>query len=323
MTPSFFRLNQSLLSLGNYPTVLGGDWNAVYSGLPVDINPDCINMTVPLNPRHTGLISDLCLNFNLVDPFRSLHPFEKQFSFVPRAPDAVNRSRIDFFLVSNDLLGSCEDCFIADSLQSSMFDHKAVTISFLGPKNKTPNNAISCKTIKDPDCDLLVKLSTLECYLIYQNRDRPLKNQLLLTLGRSRAKLREAGPDKNFYGLDYVDTLELERRNTLLAEINDMLGSDDISGIPDVDINIEADLFFEMILNHVRNDLLSYQIFLNRYCFKEKRELSSRLKLLYIDVTGNFRKFVKSRGSCYGFLNKKLRPPLNYTLSVNIYMAKN
>ncbi len=48
----FTRLSNALTRLGNYPIVLGGDWNATPSCLPVHTNPDvCFMRDVP-NAAH-------------------------------------------------------------------------------------------------------------------------------------------------------------------------------------------------------------------------------------------------------------------------------
>jgi exonuclease III len=40
----FNRLHHDIVSLGNYPVILAGDWNATYSSLPVEANPDCLTL---------------------------------------------------------------------------------------------------------------------------------------------------------------------------------------------------------------------------------------------------------------------------------------
>jgi exonuclease III len=284
----FINLRNDINALGNFPTILGGDWNTTFSSLPVDLNPDCLNMANVPNPRHSLLLNELCDLLNLTDPFRSLYPFRKDYSYTPRAAGSVNRSRIDFFIFSQDLLTLCEDCSIADCLSNSMFDHKAVTVKFRGTGTYTPNNSISVKTIKDPDTELLIKISVSECYLIYQDRERVVKNRLLTLLGTARRYLRNAGPDKNFYFLDFQDQHEYDSRQTNLRECRQILNSNDINDIANLNVNIQHDIFFEMILNHVKNDLLSYQSFLNKFLFREKRVLSELISTLKNNHILNF-----------------------------------
>jgi hypothetical protein len=106
---------------------------------------------------------------------------------------ATNKSRIDFFLVSNSLLGFINKCDISDNLQSSAFDHKATVLQFTGKSRNYGQQNIAGKTIADPDTTLLVHLSTLECHLIYQDRDRAEKARLLGLLGSARNALKNTG----------------------------------------------------------------------------------------------------------------------------------
>jgi hypothetical protein len=204
----FDMLERDLISLGNQPIVLGGDWNATYSTLPVDVNPDCYNMAALPNRTHSTLINNLCVNLSVSDPYRALHPLTNKFSYCPRATGATNKSRIDFFLISNCLIGSTSSCDISDSLQSSAFDHKAITLYFTGKNRVYSQQQIAGKTIADTDTSLLVHLSTLECYLIYQDRQGDEKDRLLGHIGTARNALRNAGPDPVFYKLEYNDFQE-------------------------------------------------------------------------------------------------------------------
>jgi exonuclease III len=159
--PFFDNLNRDLLAFGNVPIILGGDWNATYSNLPVDVNPDCFNMASLPNRTHSDLINNMCVNLSISDPFRALNPVLRKFSYCPRAVGATNKSRIDFFLVSNSLLGFINKCDISDNLQSSAFDHKAMVLQFTGKSRSYGQQGIAGKTIADPDTTLLVQLSTL------------------------------------------------------------------------------------------------------------------------------------------------------------------
>jgi hypothetical protein len=95
----FDNLNRDLFAFGNVPIILGGDWNATYSNLPVDVNPDCFNMAALPNRTHSDLINNMCVTFSISDPFRALNPVLRKFSYCPRAVGATNKSRIDFFSV--------------------------------------------------------------------------------------------------------------------------------------------------------------------------------------------------------------------------------
>jgi exonuclease III len=276
----FNRLHHDIVSLGNYLVILAGDWNATYSSLPVEANPDCLNMANIPNLRHTEMIIDLCESLNLLEPYRSLQPYGKNFTFCPRTAGAINRSRIDFFLISDTLLDIVAECSVLDHLQSSMFDHKADMLRFSGRIQAGISNNIKYRTITDPDSDIIVQVSIAECYIIYQDRLREEKNLLMSRIGRCRQLLRDAGPDLRHYKLSFNTVADFDNRNACLEEIMLIINSPEWQGIKDLNTNIDDDMFFEMIMNHVKTDLISYQIFLNRFLSREKRLLRERIKNL-------------------------------------------
>jgi hypothetical protein len=186
--------------------------------------------------------------------------------------------------VSNSLLGFISKCDISDNLQSSAFDHKATVLQFTGKSCSYSQQCIAGKTIADPDTTLLVHLSTLECYLIYQDRDHAEKGRLLGLIGNARKALKNAGPDPVFYNIDFVDLQDELRRGQQIGLVRAFLDSDEAELITNGELNIDSDLFFEMLLNHVKVDIMSYQIFLVKYLSREKTFLRQKLVELY----GNF-----------------------------------
>jgi len=77
--------------------VLGGDWNATYSNLPVDTNPDVLFMRALPSVQRTARILQICDEFGLWDPYWTLYPDEKEYTYIPAGQLRKNRSRIDFF----------------------------------------------------------------------------------------------------------------------------------------------------------------------------------------------------------------------------------
>ena len=131
MLTSFFKnLKRGLERLGNYPVILGGDWNCTVSTDLAKDNIDCLNMSHSPNTRHSILLQNLCTDFNMSDPYRVLYPHRKDYTFCPRSVLAINKSRIDFFIISNSIAPAVTECDIMPGLQSKLFDHKAITLEF-------------------------------------------------------------------------------------------------------------------------------------------------------------------------------------------------
>lgn len=124
----FDILQQKLESLGTKNIVLGGDWNLTFDVSPVKQNIDCLKMQdLPSKPRSERL-RNLCRVLKLHDPFRVLHPNNREFTYVPNNRNLTNRSRIDFFLVTESIISSVNECKISCTNIGRIFDHKGITL---------------------------------------------------------------------------------------------------------------------------------------------------------------------------------------------------
>jgi exonuclease III len=122
-------LKQVLGECAGIPVICAGAWNATYCTDPGTGNIDIINMNSPPSYIRSCWLAEICDEFNLTDPYRALHFDRIDFTYVPRT-GARNRSRIDFFLLSDSLLMLANKCNISDSIQTDLFDHKSIFLSF-------------------------------------------------------------------------------------------------------------------------------------------------------------------------------------------------
>jgi hypothetical protein len=73
--PGFFvSLYRDIKGLGDFPILLGGDFNCTYSDDKVGSNVDCFHMNDLPNIRHTTYLREMCEILELLDPFRALYP---------------------------------------------------------------------------------------------------------------------------------------------------------------------------------------------------------------------------------------------------------
>jgi hypothetical protein len=73
--PGFFiSLYRDIKGLGDFPIVLGGDFNCTYSDDKIGANGDCFHMNDLHNIRHTTYLKEMCKTLGLLDPFRALFP---------------------------------------------------------------------------------------------------------------------------------------------------------------------------------------------------------------------------------------------------------
>jgi hypothetical protein len=162
----FTNLQNDLAALGDHPVIMGGDWNCTVSPLPPRNNLDVINRNAIPNKRHSEYLHNLCTAGSLTDPFRAKYPNRQEFTYVSSDPLKKNRSRIDFFIISTQLLNCVSDIHICPGLQSKVFDHKAVILSFKPPVREGPiRPTISHAILRDPDLDLVVALAVADTYL--------------------------------------------------------------------------------------------------------------------------------------------------------------
>jgi exonuclease III len=108
------------------PFLLGGDWNTTWDNSPPETNIDVHNMARTPNAANGKLLRNMAELFALTDPFRAINPNKSAFSYSPFGTQRKNCSRIDFFLISTDLLSAVTKCDIFSAQLSNMFDHKPI-----------------------------------------------------------------------------------------------------------------------------------------------------------------------------------------------------
>jgi exonuclease III len=138
----FFRfLNQALAESEGQYKVIGGDWNTVLDPLPIPQNIDVINMVGIPNQVNGTLLREMCAANSLSDPYRTVYPNKKDYTYTPFGDLRKNRSRLDFFIISDNLIPFIGHCSISSSVLCSQFDHKNISLSincdFLFKKKKT------------------------------------------------------------------------------------------------------------------------------------------------------------------------------------------
>ena len=280
--PDFFqRLRVALTNLGPWPVILGGDWNCTFSNEPIATNIDCLNMISVPNIRHSNLVADLCADFNLTDPYRLFYPARKDFSFIPRSAAQLNRSRIDFFLISSDLFLSASACDISPGVQCSLFDHKAILLDFNVKKTITGcNPSISRTIVNDPDLDIVIHLAVSECYVVHISEDAWLPNgrgHLLAEIGRLRVLFRLAGPAFSHLPPELATPEAVRNRADLIDSIRTGLGNLVIEELELMQLSCEYDIFMEILLQSMKNEAISYQIFVKKTKENKHKSILSAL----------------------------------------------
>jgi hypothetical protein len=229
----------------------------------------------PPNILHSNLLSEMCEDLNLTDPFRFLYPDRREYTYKPRTVNARNRSRLDFFLISDNLLDHISNCQISPNLQNKLFDHKAVTITL--NENRQKNTGTGRPTIsnKDLDDDLLVFLvhaTVAETYLIHSNTElygRTSKLELLTICGRIKHLIRECGPEIRLLVGNECSEENIRSRAQKIVRLQILQAYLNLNQIEGSNLNCEPDIFLESLLLNIKNETVSHQVFMRKKRLKK------------------------------------------------------
>jgi exonuclease III len=282
--PFFDFLNQTIGRWLDCPVILGGDWNSTYSCLPVHENPDVMFMRNIQSLFRSEQIRDLCRLADLSDPFRTLLPDARDFSYHPSGNTRKNRSRIDFFLISSSLYNNVESCSIAQGFCRRSFDHKPIFLSL--KKRKTKGRLfIHDSTLSEPLAADVVKLAVYKSTLFSRsniagtvtseileeelrklNHIEFLINRIVSLRGTSSG---DANPERTQALADLAAEL-LECWNLIVP----------LEYLREFDRQVTADVFFEELVTGMRDSLVSLQSQIKYLESKNKRECTGELARL-------------------------------------------
>jgi exonuclease III len=123
---------------GIVDVIIGGDWNTTWDRRPVTSNIDTFCMSGLPNAKNSELLERLCMRFNLTDPFRALYPDKREYTYSPFGDVRLNRSRLDFFIVTTNILNKVSDCVVSNAPRCKLFDHKSVRLELFRPTTFKP-----------------------------------------------------------------------------------------------------------------------------------------------------------------------------------------
>ncbi len=168
-----------------------------------------------------------------------------------------------------------------------LFDHKAVTLDFNKRKPASSRPNISTKILKDPDLDFVVRLATYECYVLNSVNDIH-TNRLLNTVGTGYGLLRSAGPDPLHLPYMHAELTDLYARDPLIANLRDIIRQLEEAGIETRVLTMDDDIFMEILINHIRNEVINYQAFIFKKIDESTLRLVDKIKQLKNEHVANF-----------------------------------
>jgi len=287
----FSNLIRDLKLLGNENIIIGGDWNATIDNGPVEHNLDIINMVnLPSRLRSNWLLN-LSEELDLVDPYRIFYPNKRDFTFIPSGLQQINRSRLDFFLMSKSIVPCCLSCNISPTLPSKTFDHKPVFLTF-GRKKSASTHIVKDELLSDPMLRYKVGAAVCDVYIhhLAVNDDFRLdcKENLAAITGQTMLNLAE-------YQQKKMEMLTSQNTELILNEIAEHEHNIIFFGnlLPDPEFftgkqkTCDDDFFFEALCSCIKNETLSYQSFYYKTRKAAKKNLSNRIVELKKNYVAN------------------------------------
>ena len=289
----FVSLSENIRLMGKFPTILGGDWNCTVSRGDRNNNIDILNMAAPPNKRHSEYLWSLCNDCDLIEPFRFFNPNRKEFTFTPRDILKKNRSRIDFFLVSDYLVNKIGKIEISQTLQSNLFDHKAVILDFNKQQNGISRPCISNSILDDENLDKIVWTALFETYCIHATLELDRRNVFLGEVGRLKNQIRLLGPPLKNLADETLAGVDIAGRQLMVRDIEATIMRLDALDFQGWDLDVECDVFLDVLLNSIRNEVISYQTFIDKQLKATRVARLLKLEELKLDYSGNIVKITE------------------------------
>jgi len=248
-----------------------------------------------------------------------MNPNKREYTYVPSSIIEHNRSRIDFFLVSNSLINQNTRCSIPHSLTSVLFDHKPVLL-FLSGKKHFNRNLIKDMTIKHPDLLSHVKNAVWECYLQHcvpginldgTHTTREFLQEQILTVGRIAALLEDIKAIESRIAIDGFSInadLELAGKR---AEINLIFeDAPTLTDLENLTLQCAPDIFFQTLVNCIKNNALSHQASIFKIRNLKKQNIKRRMVLLKQNFNQNTAEILELERVLTNLVESELRDEL-------------
>jgi hypothetical protein len=247
------------------------------------------------NPRNSELLNVLCREFEMLDPYRALYPTKRDYTYLPFGSVRLNRSRIDFFVVSASLINLVSECSINDSVSCKLFDHKQVNLFFNSSKhNYSTKTRLSNSFLKDECLRFSVDIATRRAHLhsfdceinggnniITRDRELGLVNDVLNQY-QGMLKIMET---KSKQGLDIEQDEEIIMCKQRLKMLFDDMTP--LSTLEQVQKRCPHSVFFVALTDEIRNAGARTQKYLSRLGKCYERALTKKLISLKEDYAGN------------------------------------
>ena len=289
--PFFETLKEGIKNFKNSNVIIGGDWNLTWDSSDINLNIDVVNMANIPSRRRSEKLRSICIELNLLDPYRIFYPTRKEYTYIPSAIGLTNRSRLDFFIVSESVLSKTINCSIPHSLTSTVFDHKPVYLSTKRKKIIHKQN-INDLILDDPDLDSYVRVAVYETYLQHAQINDTLsevqRNAILNSIGQISVlqhRIRSASSTIAMGEGNELGEMEIEGLRAEVRESFDDLPQ--LAFFENLELTCDKATFFEVLSFSVKNVTLGHQAWFFKTLNKLKTSLASSIKILKQNFNAN------------------------------------
>jgi hypothetical protein len=160
-----------------------------------------------------------------------------------------------------------------------------------------------------------------DTYLIHTNAlDIQEVQRLTNEVGHAKLNIRRAGPDKKYFHDGYRSEEEENTRAALFGSIHELLDSFPIElvqrgGFKD---DLADDIFLETLINNIRNECVSYQIFLSKTVTASTKKITDLLKNLKLAYEANEAEITSLEKKLDEIIDNQLRNRLEATKNFEI-----
>ncbi len=234
---------------------------------------------------------------------------------MPNAVANLNRSRLDFFLVTHDLLLTAKNCTISHHLDSILFDHKSVRLSFRTSSNAR-RQVIRDTILKDPDLPSIVRCQVTEHYIHHAliNDDFPLqlKLELLATIGEINNKFNMVKGYLHDIATGNVNGDTDVNLTNARREIERLIGLlPQVGYFESLALTCDNKSFFETLIMTVKNVTLSAQHFFYKIKNKTKDTIKKQLSELKRNYLANQEDIIRLEARLSNVVDSELREELS------------
>ncbi len=161
-------------------------------------------------------------------------------------------------------------------------------MDFSVPKPVSSRPSITNKILRDPDIDKVIELASYDCYCINIDGHNAVKDVAARLIGRGLELLKEAGPDPAFLPYAHAPLRDMDERTQMMDQLDNIMVELRELQLDNLPMVIDDDIFMEILINGIKNAVISHQAFISKTIALSQNNLIKKLTNLKLDVKKNF-----------------------------------